>query len=323
MSGDDRRRSGVPRLRRRDRRQLDRALPPEGDAGDRRAGRAVHPRPGQRVHPRSARAARRQARRVGAGCDRHVLLRQLRGGDHRGRGEAGQAGHQAPEHDRVQRLVPRPHPSGDGDDHVEDGVPRRSRAAARRRVRGPVPRPVGVRSGRRDRRGAHRPRPPAAHPDRAERDGGDDPRTGARRGRLHPRPAGVPRRTRRALPRPRHLVHRRRGAERLRSDREDVRRRSLRHRARHHLHGEGHRLGVPVLRARHPPRARRPVAEGQPRRHVRRQPDRMRGRPGHDRGDERTRLPRQRARRVASSCPMRCASSSRSIPICVRSADPG
>ena len=37
-------------------------------------------------------------------------------------------------------------------------------------------------------------RPPAAHPDGARRDGGGDPRTGARRGRLHPGPAGVPRR---------------------------------------------------------------------------------------------------------------------------------
>ena len=69
-----------------------------------------------------------------------------------GRGEARQAGHPAPEHDRVQRLVPRPHAHGDGDDDVEDGVPRRSRAAAGWRVRRAVPRSAGARPGRRDRR---------------------------------------------------------------------------------------------------------------------------------------------------------------------------
>ena len=49
--------------------------------------------------------------------------------------------------------------------------------------------------------------------------------------------------------------------------------------------------------------------QGQPRRHVWRQPDRMRGRPGDDRGDERARLPRQRARawRAALRCPARTA----------------
>ena len=141
--------------------QLDRPRPSAGRRCDRRAGRAVHPRPGQRLQARSARAARRQARRADAGGDRHVLLRQLRRRDHRGRGQARQAGHQAAEHDRVQRQLPRSHAHGDGDDDVEDGVPRRSRAAAGRRVRGAVPRPAGGRSGRRGRRGAHRLRPPA------------------------------------------------------------------------------------------------------------------------------------------------------------------
>ena len=70
---------------------------------------------------------------------------------------------------------------------------------------------------------------------------------------------------------------------------QDVRRRPLRRRARRDLHGQGDRLRVPVRRPRHPPRARRPVAAGQPRRHVRRQPDRVRGGAGDDRGDERAR----------------------------------
>ena len=46
------------------------------------------------------------------------------------------------------------------------GVPRRSRTAAGRRVRGAVPRPARRRPGRRGRRGAHRLRPPAAQPRR-------------------------------------------------------------------------------------------------------------------------------------------------------------
>ena len=77
---------------------------------------------------------------------------------------------------------------------------------------------------------------------------------------------------------------------------QDVRRRSLRHRARHHLHGQGHRIRVPVLGARNTSRARRSVADGQPRRHVRWQSDRVRGRAGDDRGDERAGVPRKRAR---------------------------
>jgi hypothetical protein len=51
---------------------------------------------------------------------------------------------------------------------------------------------------------------------------------------------------------------------------------------------------VPVRRPRHAPRARRPLAEGQPRRHLRRQPDRLCRRAGHDRRDDRARFPRQR-----------------------------
>ena len=97
--------------------------------------------------------------------DRHVLLRQLRRRDHRGRGQAGQAGHQAPEHDRVQRQLPRPHPPGDGDDHVEDRLPRRSRTAAgaacswpRSPTRWRADQDAAVAEA------LHRPRPPAAQP---------------------------------------------------------------------------------------------------------------------------------------------------------------
>ena len=137
-------------------------------------------------------------------------------------------------------------------------------------------------------------RPPAARRDRAVRDGRGDHRAGARRGWLRARAGSVHRGHRRALQGARHPLHRRRGAERVRSLGQLVRDPGLRRRARHHLHGQGHRLRLPVLGARHPPRARRPVAEGQPRRHLRRQPARVRGGARHDRGHERARLPRQR-----------------------------
>jgi hypothetical protein len=76
-----------------------------------------------------------------------------------------------PHVDRVQRQLPRPHPPGDGDDHVEDRLPRRPRAAAGRRVRRAVPRPARGRPGRRGRRRAARLRPPAEGDDGAGGDG--------------------------------------------------------------------------------------------------------------------------------------------------------
>ena len=96
------------------------------------AGRAVHPRPGQRVPPRPARAAGRDAlaELAPAGIDTFFFANSGRR-DHRGRGQAGQAGHRAAEHHRVQRQLPRPHAPGDGDDHVEDRLPRRARRRCR------------------------------------------------------------------------------------------------------------------------------------------------------------------------------------------------
>ena len=75
-----------------------------------------------------------------------------------------------------------------------------------------------------------------------------------------PAPPAFVDRARRPLPRARDPLRRRRGAERLRADREDVRRRAPRRRAGRDLHGQGDRLRLPVRRPRHPPRARRPVA---------------------------------------------------------------
>ena len=77
--------------------------------------------------------------------------------------------------------------------------------------------------------------------------------------------------------------------------------------------------GLPVRRPRHAPRARRPLAEGQPRRHVRRQPDRLRRRAGDARRHHRARLPRTCGPAASSSSPA-CASCRPRTPASSRSA---
>ena len=99
----------------------------------------------------------------------------------------------------------------------------------------------------------------------------------------------------------RHPVRRRRSAVRVRAHRRDVRGDARGHRARRVVHGQGHRVRLPVLRARRARRAHGPLAEGEPRRHVRRQPDGLRGGARLDRGADRARLPRERPARAASS----------------------
>ncbi len=164
------------------------------------------------------------------GRHRHVLLRQLRRRDHRGRGEARQAGDRPTARHRVPGQLPRPDASGDGDDHVEDRVPRRSRAAAVGCVHRPVPRRARRRRGGRGRAGDRRVRRPPHDGHGAERDRSGDHRAGPRRRRLHGGAGGFPRGDRRAVQGVRHAVHRRRGAVGFRAHREDVRHRALRRR---------------------------------------------------------------------------------------------
>ena len=87
----------------------------------------------------------------------------------------------------------------------------------------------------------------------------------------------------------------------------DVRGRALRRAARRAGDGEGPRLGLPDLGDRRVRRADGALAEGQPRRHLRRQPDRLRRRARDHRRAHRARLPRQRerARRAAAVGPRR------------------
>ena len=180
---------------------------------------------------------------------------------------------------------------------------------------GHAPLPAGVfvapfaRSGRGRRRCPRRPPQAARHPDRAGGDGGDDHRARARRGRLPPGPGAVPRRHRRALPRARDPVRRRRGADRLRSHRRAVLRRAPRHRARRAGAGQGPRQRVPHLGHRRQRRAHGPLAGREPRGHLRRQPDRLRRRPRHHRRGHRSRLPRRRAGTRPASWPTGCGPS--------------
>ncbi len=166
------RRRRVPRLHCGHRGRVHRPLASEGRRRDRGAGRAVHPRAGQLLPPRSARAARRPPRRDHTGRHRHVLLRELGCRDHRSRGEAREANDRTPARHRVLRQLPRSHASDDGDDDVEDRLPRRVRAAPGRASssrRSPIPSPrtprreidralAGLRPSARWRR-PHRPRP--------------------------------------------------------------------------------------------------------------------------------------------------------------------
>ena len=264
------RRRRVPRLHRRNRGCVDGALPSEGDGGDRGTGGSLHPRTSELLPPRSARSARRAPRRDHAREHRDVLLRELRCGDHRSRGEAREAGDRTPARDRVLGQLPRPYPPHHGDDDVEDGIPRRVRAASGRDLRRAVPRPARRRRRPGDRPRARRLRPSARVADRAVGNGGAHHRTRAGRRRIHPGTGAFPAGPRRPVRAARHPLRRRRGPDRLRPHGRDVRGDARRHRAGRVVHGEGHRVGLPVLGAGRTRRDHGPVAEGQPRRDVRR-----------------------------------------------------
>ena len=100
---------------------------PQVTRGDRRAGTAVHPRAGQRVHARPARAAGCQARRVVARRSIDTFFYANSGAEiTEAAVKLAKQVTKRPQHDRVQRQLPRAHTHGDGDDDVEDGVSRRS-----------------------------------------------------------------------------------------------------------------------------------------------------------------------------------------------------
>ena len=302
LPGDDRRRRGVPRLRRRHRRQLDRPQPPARRRGDRQPGRPLHPRPGQRATPTtcSSRSPPASPSCAPARIDTFFfansgaeiteaavkLAKQVTGrpnvivfaGSFHGRTHLTMAmttsktGYRAG-HTPLPAgifVAPFPDPLADDEDAEVERALRGldhllATMTAPAETAAMILEPVLGEGG-------YIPAPAAFIEGVVERC------------RAH----GI-------------LFVADEVQIGLRPHRRDVRRRPLRHRARRHLHGQGHRLRLPVRRPRHAPRARRPWPTGQSRRHVRRQPDRVRRGAGDDRRADRAGLPRQRPRSVATS----------------------
>ena len=174
------------------------------------------------------------------------LFRQLRDRSDRGRPQAGTLPHRPRAVRRVCGSFPRPNHGFAGADrqqeHPEEGLlsddARRASRAVRlllslrvredaRYLRG------GMRRGDRNRAVPHYP--PAG------RSGGDLRRTGPGRGRLRRSAPKVFRRAASTGRQARHPSGRRRSAERHGPDRQDVRLRAFRLRARHHRAGQGNR----------------------------------------------------------------------------------
>ena len=133
-----RRRRGVPRLHARHRGREHRALPPAGRRRDQRAGRhsssTRRPTATAARCPSSSRRASRRSRPpsidtfffANSGAEATEAAVKL-----------ARHATQPPERDRRAGRVPRPHVSDDGDDHVEDRLPRRLPTAPRRHLRRP------------------------------------------------------------------------------------------------------------------------------------------------------------------------------------------
>ena len=145
---------GVPRLRLRPGRHHPRPRPP--------AGQRRHPRPGRPAAPHVQRAglsgardgARRRARGDVPRIARLGVLRQLRGGGHRGRGQAGPPGDRPPGHHRLLGCVPRPDVRAAEPDDQQPQLPRRPRSVPARDLHQPLPeRLPGLRWRRGRRRG--------------------------------------------------------------------------------------------------------------------------------------------------------------------------
>ncbi len=321
LLGHHDRRRGVPRLRRRHRRQLHRSRPPEGRRGHRRD------RPNGSSTPRSTSTSTTCSSRWRPSWPSWRREQSTR----------SSSPTPAPRSPRPRSSSPSRSPSGRipscsvaastaapimamAMTTSKTGVSRRARATAVRCVRRPVPRSAGRRSGRRGGRALAGLRPSAEDDDRARRDRGRHPRTGARRGRIRP---GARRRSWSA------------SVERCRQHgilfiADEVQsgfgRTGKMFAVEHYgiepdiiCMAKGIASGFPVRRPRHPARTRRQVAHRQSRRHLWRQPDGLRGGAGHDRDHAGAGLPRKRRgpRRATHRRPhANCSKNTMSSPRC-------
>ena len=278
------RRARVHRFRRRHRHAQRRAHARGRRARGARAGRALHApvlldRDVRALHrdlPPHLRAAPGLVRQEGD-------ARQL---GCRGRGERGQdraLRDQPRRGDRLRPGLPRPHDArhdADVEGHaVQEGLrPVRARGLPRG---GPVAVPR-----HRHCRGAGLRAQAAQEPGRPRVGGRDHLRAGAGRGRLPPRDARLRRGADRDLPRVRHGLHRRRGADRHGTHGHDARRRpDAGRRARSRGLGQVARRRPPAGRRLRPSGSHGRSARRRTRRHVRRQPALVRGRARRPRSD--------------------------------------
>ena len=143
-------------------------------------------------------------------------------------------------------------------------------------------------------------------------------------GGFHPAPTELARRPAQDLRPARHPADRRRGPDRLRAHRQDVRHREFRRRARPDHHRQIARRRLPAVGRDRQGGDHGRAGARRPRRHLCRQPDRLRGRTGRarrDRGGKADR-PRQYARRARSRAISPASPSATTRSRCRRSAAP-
>ncbi len=141
-------------------------------------------------------------------------------------------------------------------------------------------------------------------------------------GGFHPAPTELLEGAARDLRPARHPAHRRRGADRLCAHRQDVRHREFRRRARHHHRRQIAGRRLPAVGRRRQGRDHGRARSGRPRRHLCRQPARLRGGARgarRDRGGEADRA-RQHARRPDQGRSRRASPSATTRSRCPRSA---
>ena len=283
-------------------------LPPAGGRRDPGAGGALHPRPGQRATATTCWPSWPTAWPPSrpAGIDTFFFANSGAEATEAAVKLAKQATGR-PNVDRVRRQLPRPHAPGHGDDDVEDRLPRRARARCPSGVFvAPFPK-AEAEVDAVPRRASGCLLADARRPRRRRRRSLIEPVLGE--GGYVPAPAAFLQGLAERLPRARDPVRRRRGADGLRPHRHDVLRRAATASSPDVIvMAKGLGVGLPDLGRRRVGRADGAVADREPRRHLRRQPDRLRRRHRHDRRAHRAGLPRRRRRAGRAAAAPGCVS---------------